>query len=325
MIRRPPRSTHCISSAASDVYKRQEIHRGIASANAKKLSLKLVSANSNKVKCNSPKKSTENKATSSTNKEVRETSTRGGVKIISIANKTSVRKVSNVVRMQTRNVLAKTAAQIDTSVKRLYEEEVDKRQKRRMVYEEIKKEKELEELNFQFKPNINDLSKKIVETSGDRLENRLAKRSKKLMERMEALRKEREMKETLNCTFRPRINQKSIALASNRSESLDINSPTTAKHLKNTLEETGRKKLTNTSTDECTFHPNIRSSMQTLKRSLSIVKPSTHSKIPIQSPNAIPGRSKNCYTIGEHLYLSLIHICRCRRYAVCRSRWSPYH
>ena len=26
-----------------------------------------------------------------------------------------------------------------------------------------------------------------------------------------------------------------------------------------------------------------------------------------------------------HLSLSLIHIWRCRRYAVCRSRWSPYH
>eukprot|EP00826_Nyctotherus_ovalis_P032129 TRINITY_DN25948_c0_g1_i4.p2 TRINITY_DN25948_c0_g1~~TRINITY_DN25948_c0_g1_i4.p2 ORF type:complete len:104 (+),score=10.25 TRINITY_DN25948_c0_g1_i4:70-381(+) len=26
MIRRPPRSTHCISSAASDVYKRQQMH-----------------------------------------------------------------------------------------------------------------------------------------------------------------------------------------------------------------------------------------------------------------------------------------------------------
>eukprot|EP00826_Nyctotherus_ovalis_P039155 TRINITY_DN3739_c0_g1_i8.p1 TRINITY_DN3739_c0_g1~~TRINITY_DN3739_c0_g1_i8.p1 ORF type:complete len:287 (-),score=63.81 TRINITY_DN3739_c0_g1_i8:13-873(-) len=25
------------------------------------------------------------------------------------------------------------------------------------------------------------------------------------------------------------------------------------------------------------------------------------------------------------MWLSLIHICRCRRYAVCRSRWSPYH
>eukprot|EP00826_Nyctotherus_ovalis_P029027 TRINITY_DN22891_c0_g1_i1.p1 TRINITY_DN22891_c0_g1~~TRINITY_DN22891_c0_g1_i1.p1 ORF type:complete len:137 (+),score=2.17 TRINITY_DN22891_c0_g1_i1:215-625(+) len=27
----------------------------------------------------------------------------------------------------------------------------------------------------------------------------------------------------------------------------------------------------------------------------------------------------------SELMLSLIHICRCRRYAVCRSRWSPYH
>eukprot|EP00826_Nyctotherus_ovalis_P030556 TRINITY_DN2438_c0_g1_i15.p1 TRINITY_DN2438_c0_g1~~TRINITY_DN2438_c0_g1_i15.p1 ORF type:complete len:112 (-),score=3.39 TRINITY_DN2438_c0_g1_i15:18-353(-) len=27
----------------------------------------------------------------------------------------------------------------------------------------------------------------------------------------------------------------------------------------------------------------------------------------------------------KRLHLSLIHICRCRRYAVCRSRWSPYH
>eukprot|EP00826_Nyctotherus_ovalis_P021670 TRINITY_DN17039_c0_g1_i2.p1 TRINITY_DN17039_c0_g1~~TRINITY_DN17039_c0_g1_i2.p1 ORF type:complete len:156 (-),score=39.55 TRINITY_DN17039_c0_g1_i2:14-481(-) len=27
----------------------------------------------------------------------------------------------------------------------------------------------------------------------------------------------------------------------------------------------------------------------------------------------------------ENDNLSLIHICRCRRYAVCRSRWSPYH
>eukprot|EP00826_Nyctotherus_ovalis_P000660 TRINITY_DN10006_c0_g1_i2.p1 TRINITY_DN10006_c0_g1~~TRINITY_DN10006_c0_g1_i2.p1 ORF type:complete len:157 (-),score=8.79 TRINITY_DN10006_c0_g1_i2:19-489(-) len=29
--------------------------------------------------------------------------------------------------------------------------------------------------------------------------------------------------------------------------------------------------------------------------------------------------------LGFPKYLSLIHICRCRRYAVCRSRWSPYH
>eukprot|EP00826_Nyctotherus_ovalis_P053421 TRINITY_DN6946_c0_g2_i5.p2 TRINITY_DN6946_c0_g2~~TRINITY_DN6946_c0_g2_i5.p2 ORF type:complete len:123 (+),score=27.63 TRINITY_DN6946_c0_g2_i5:88-456(+) len=29
--------------------------------------------------------------------------------------------------------------------------------------------------------------------------------------------------------------------------------------------------------------------------------------------------------IADSEELSLIHICRCRRYAVCRSRWSPYH
>ena len=29
---------------------------------------------------------------------------------------------------------------------------------------------------------------------------------------------------------------------------------------------------------------------------------------------------------GAHkIYLSLIHICRCRRLLTCRSRWSPYH
>ena len=29
--------------------------------------------------------------------------------------------------------------------------------------------------------------------------------------------------------------------------------------------------------------------------------------------------------LEELTKLSLIHIWRCRRYAVCRSRWSPYH
>ena len=33
-------------------------------------------------------------------------------------------------------------------------------------------------------------------------------------------------------------------------------------------------------------------------------------------------RSKN---FNEFINLSLIHICRCRRSTLCRSRWSPYH
>eukprot|EP00826_Nyctotherus_ovalis_P060930 TRINITY_DN8611_c0_g1_i1.p1 TRINITY_DN8611_c0_g1~~TRINITY_DN8611_c0_g1_i1.p1 ORF type:complete len:215 (+),score=27.43 TRINITY_DN8611_c0_g1_i1:30-674(+) len=35
-----------------------------------------------------------------------------------------------------------------------------------------------------------------------------------------------------------------------------------------------------------------------------------------------PHLTRNARILGS---LSLIHICRCRRYAVCRSRWSPYH
>eukprot|EP00826_Nyctotherus_ovalis_P007657 TRINITY_DN11946_c0_g1_i3.p2 TRINITY_DN11946_c0_g1~~TRINITY_DN11946_c0_g1_i3.p2 ORF type:complete len:191 (+),score=39.72 TRINITY_DN11946_c0_g1_i3:186-758(+) len=35
--------------------------------------------------------------------------------------------------------------------------------------------------------------------------------------------------------------------------------------------------------------------------------------------------SEAIFSISRDIYLSLIHICRCRRYAVCRSRWSPYH
>ena len=29
--------------------------------------------------------------------------------------------------------------------------------------------------------------------------------------------------------------------------------------------------------------------------------------------------------VEQDVDLSLIHICRCRRYSLCRSRWSPYH
>ena len=39
-----------------------------------------------------------------------------------------------------------------------------------------------------------------------------------------------------------------------------------------------------------------------------------------------PVNPETPYPITESVMdLSLIHICRCRRYAVCRSRWSPYH
>eukprot|EP00826_Nyctotherus_ovalis_P032418 TRINITY_DN2611_c0_g4_i1.p1 TRINITY_DN2611_c0_g4~~TRINITY_DN2611_c0_g4_i1.p1 ORF type:complete len:294 (-),score=46.32 TRINITY_DN2611_c0_g4_i1:21-857(-) len=33
----------------------------------------------------------------------------------------------------------------------------------------------------------------------------------------------------------------------------------------------------------------------------------------------------NAFVDNDPMYLSLIHICRCRRLLTCRSRWSPYH
>eukprot|EP00826_Nyctotherus_ovalis_P024273 TRINITY_DN18799_c0_g2_i2.p1 TRINITY_DN18799_c0_g2~~TRINITY_DN18799_c0_g2_i2.p1 ORF type:complete len:326 (+),score=56.18 TRINITY_DN18799_c0_g2_i2:121-1098(+) len=41
--------------------------------------------------------------------------------------------------------------------------------------------------------------------------------------------------------------------------------------------------------------------------------------------NSFSNLTKRAIPCTLRCYLSLIHICRCRRYAVCRSRWSPYH
>eukprot|EP00826_Nyctotherus_ovalis_P014566 TRINITY_DN14070_c0_g1_i2.p1 TRINITY_DN14070_c0_g1~~TRINITY_DN14070_c0_g1_i2.p1 ORF type:complete len:104 (-),score=21.10 TRINITY_DN14070_c0_g1_i2:21-332(-) len=63
-------------------------------------------------------------------------------------------------------------------------------------------------------------------------------------------------------------------------------------------------------------------------------EPSTQdasAKIFSQSTEATPEQPENNKRATEentkrcNKGLSLIHICRCRRYAVCRSRWSPYH
>jgi len=39
----------------------------------------------------------------------------------------------------------------------------------------------------------------------------------------------------------------------------------------------------------------------------------------------IPALQAEGYEVMSTQKLSLIHICSCRRYAVCRSLWSPYH
>eukprot|EP00826_Nyctotherus_ovalis_P036938 TRINITY_DN3323_c0_g1_i7.p1 TRINITY_DN3323_c0_g1~~TRINITY_DN3323_c0_g1_i7.p1 ORF type:complete len:208 (-),score=43.95 TRINITY_DN3323_c0_g1_i7:17-604(-) len=48
-------------------------------------------------------------------------------------------------------------------------------------------------------------------------------------------------------------------------------------------------------------------------------------KTPVKTIFEATKQLSQFYSICSVSNLSLIHICRCRRYAVCRSRWSPYH
>eukprot|EP00826_Nyctotherus_ovalis_P056140 TRINITY_DN7527_c0_g1_i5.p1 TRINITY_DN7527_c0_g1~~TRINITY_DN7527_c0_g1_i5.p1 ORF type:complete len:225 (+),score=35.52 TRINITY_DN7527_c0_g1_i5:158-832(+) len=69
-------------------------------------------------------------------------------------------------------------------------------------------------------------------------------------------------------------------------------------------------------------------SNQEIFHSIETYKPVKHVK-EIDDIGSMPERSiaSNIKANDEYkvMRLSLIHICRCRRYAVCRSRWSPYH
>ena len=45
----------------------------------------------------------------------------------------------------------------------------------------------------------------------------------------------------------------------------------------------------------------------------------------LESPSPKDALCQVWLKLAQWFWLSLIHIWRCRRYAVCRSRWSPYH
>eukprot|EP00826_Nyctotherus_ovalis_P019919 TRINITY_DN16207_c0_g1_i1.p1 TRINITY_DN16207_c0_g1~~TRINITY_DN16207_c0_g1_i1.p1 ORF type:complete len:108 (-),score=20.68 TRINITY_DN16207_c0_g1_i1:17-340(-) len=97
-------------------------------------------------------------------------------------------------------------------------------------------------------------------------------------------------------------------------------------------------------------HPGIQ--LKDLIRPRKVVKPeSMQKKISVRRPRALHQKKTSTPEIGyyntgsqfsqveaimfnyyavngtshAHLDLSLIHICRCRRSTLCRSRWSPYH
>eukprot|EP00826_Nyctotherus_ovalis_P022827 TRINITY_DN17627_c0_g1_i2.p1 TRINITY_DN17627_c0_g1~~TRINITY_DN17627_c0_g1_i2.p1 ORF type:complete len:296 (+),score=25.91 TRINITY_DN17627_c0_g1_i2:191-1078(+) len=69
-----------------------------------------------------------------------------------------------------------------------------------------------------------------------------------------------------------------------------------------------------------------RSSAIYLAQRKGEVEDSNRNEVPIENPsNKEDSKSVLSNLSYGFINLSLIHICRCRRYAVCRSRWSPYH
>eukprot|EP00826_Nyctotherus_ovalis_P032189 TRINITY_DN25981_c0_g1_i1.p1 TRINITY_DN25981_c0_g1~~TRINITY_DN25981_c0_g1_i1.p1 ORF type:complete len:311 (+),score=82.97 TRINITY_DN25981_c0_g1_i1:89-1021(+) len=92
-----------------------------------------------------------------------------------------------------------------------------------------------------------------------------------------------------------------------KDESLDA-SREEAKSIAERIKETGEVRLDTVSLRKYTYaKPMYRALVDHL------LPQSVEGKVPYDPPFPVP------------MYLSLIHICRCRRYAVCRSRWSPYH
>ena len=61
------------------------------------------------------------------------------------------------------------------------------------------------------------------------------------------------------------------------------------------------------------------------KFSMKLVNPNNNRRFEIIVVGTGLAGAAAAASLSELGYLSLIHICRCRRYAVCRSRWSPYH
>eukprot|EP00826_Nyctotherus_ovalis_P036893 TRINITY_DN3314_c0_g2_i6.p1 TRINITY_DN3314_c0_g2~~TRINITY_DN3314_c0_g2_i6.p1 ORF type:complete len:138 (+),score=33.14 TRINITY_DN3314_c0_g2_i6:191-604(+) len=81
--------------------------------------------------------------------------------------------------------------------------------------------------------------------------------------------------------------------------------------------EANLKKLEKEILDELTAKPK-----KPVKEPTKEVKPTPPTYKAPQVPVQMEALEREGYEEDE---LSLIHICRCRRYAVCRSRWSPYH
>jgi len=188
------------------------------------------------------------------------------------------------------NKRSKLTPEVISSVQRLYVNAVRKKEQKARINQILKQEKEMENMEWTFKPKIDSLSRKLIETATnhglfkDRISNNIQKTRQKISELRDTL----YLEEKLNCPFKPKVNQNN--------------------NIKTLYENTKERKSVQKLGNEYTFHPNINTSQNTLKgivkfnriekKKVSELKP----KPKICSPKK-KSRNGTKTSIGEYLYL----------------------
>lgn len=166
------------------------------------------------------------------------------------------------------------------SVQRLYVNAVKRQEMRRRVNEQLKQEKEVESMGWSFRPKIDALSRKLIEAAEKRgmLEDRVGSSVKRTRQKIAKIRDCMNLKEKLNCPFKPKINESSARIADCLSKAKAVLGAMEQRDKFDLLFEDAKRrkelsKRQGSKEPECTFQPNIGSSQSKLKGSVKFRKP----------------------------------------------------
>lgn len=206
---------------------------------------------------------------------------------------------------------------IAISVQRLYSNAVNKRKEAEKASEMRKKEKELEEQQWSFKPVIDPLSKKLASQMHSRTETHL--QSKSVSKKLARIKDSIQLEEKLSCPFKPAINKNSSKLADSRSQQTSTNllrlvgSPSGKFEV--LFEDARRRMLFQANSSRhahnpaCTFRPSINASQRVVGNGGKVKKAARKMETSVQlhKPKTgrppKKGRNEENAPIGTYLYL----------------------
>eukprot|EP00826_Nyctotherus_ovalis_P057473 TRINITY_DN7857_c0_g3_i4.p1 TRINITY_DN7857_c0_g3~~TRINITY_DN7857_c0_g3_i4.p1 ORF type:complete len:510 (-),score=132.56 TRINITY_DN7857_c0_g3_i4:528-2057(-) len=192
----------------------------------------------------------------------------------------AVTPISGTVSSTNRMAKRTLTPELADSVQRLYVNAVKRQEMRRRVNEQLKQEKEVESMEWSFRPKIDALSRKLIETakSHGMFEDRVGSSVKKARQKIAKIRDCMNLKEKLNCPFKPKINESSARIADCANKARAVLGTMEQRNKFDMLFEDAkrRKELSKKQKGrepECTFQPNIDSSQSKLKGLVKFCKP----------------------------------------------------